>query len=99
MIVHEHHETGGRERLSEALQAVLFHTRIAMSHRDSRIPLQRRGGREQPTAQAVTALNLEFNVAWLDHDSFLTKVTVRCSGLSIEPLPDVLHRILVEALV
>lgn len=99
MIVHEHHETGVGEGQSEAPQAVLFHTGIAVSHGYSGRPLWPRCGREPPTAQVVTALNLEFNVARLNYDAFLMKGLACCRGLGIEPLPDVLHRILVEALI
>src|SRR5690349_14754900 len=68
MIVHQHHKTGLGKGLSKTLQAVLFHTGIAMSHRDGGISLLRYCGREEPTAQMVAPFNLEFNVARFGHD-------------------------------
>jgi hypothetical protein len=77
MIVHEYHEAGISEGLSEAPEAVLFHAPIAVSHGDGGILLPYCRGREQPTAQVVTALSLEFNVAWFDHETSLVKAPAR----------------------
>jgi hypothetical protein len=77
MIVREHHEAGLSEGLSEAPQAVLFHTAIAVSHGDGGTPLPYCRGREQPTAQVITTLSLECNVARFDHENSLMKATAR----------------------
>src|SRR6476619_5123495 len=67
VVMQEHHDPVLSEGPAEPLQPVLLHARIAMGHGDGGMRAHFHLGPEEPTAEAITALNLEVYVAPLDH--------------------------------
>jgi hypothetical protein len=96
----EHHEPGLGEDPGEPFKPVFLHPCIAMGHGDGGMRAHLHLGLEEPTAEAIAALDLEVYVAPLDHQSsIVTRPLDKGSrlALAIKPLPDIVDRILVEA--
>src|SRR5271155_4109217 len=83
MIVYEHDKPGLSEGPGETFEPLFLHTRIAMRHRDGRMPGRSILRHEEPPAEAVAALYLEFHVAPLDHHAPRGEVTI--AGISVPP--------------
>src|ERR1700722_2833863 len=101
MIVYEHDKPGLGESLGETFEPMFLHTRIAMRHRDGRMPGRPVLRHEEPSAETVTALDTEFHVAPLHHHALRSEaISVGISvPPSVEPLPYIVDRVLIEALI
>ena len=68
----EHDEPGFGEGAREPLEPVLFHASVAVGHRDRRTRASLPVRLEEPTAEAIAALDLEIYVATLNHQFSIT---------------------------
>src|ERR1700690_3284005 len=83
MIVYKHDKPGLGEGASETFEPKFLNPCIAVRHRDGRMPGKPILRHEQPPAEAVAALELEFHVAPLDHHALRGEaITV---GIGVHP--------------
>src|ERR1700733_7113711 len=83
MIVYEHDKPSLGEGVGETFEPEFLHTCIAMRHRNGRMPGRPILRHEEPPAEVVAALDLEFHVPPLDHHALRSEaITV---GISVPP--------------